>query len=136
MEQRDYLQKQIDQLGQVLGKILSDLLGLKNQGQINEGIELTNQALKKQLDLDIEELISISTDNLINILKTEKNISTENMDKLAELLLLIADHNQDKNEKREMIYEKCLTIYEYLEKTETTFSFDRHLKIERIKNVL
>lgn len=90
MEQRDYLQKQIDQLGQVLGKILSDLLGLKTQGQINEGIELTNQALKKQLDLDIEELISISTDNLINILKTEKNISTENMDKLAELLLLIA----------------------------------------------
>jgi hypothetical protein len=37
MEQRDYLKKQIDQLGQVLGKIFSDLLGLKSNGQINGG---------------------------------------------------------------------------------------------------
>ena len=45
MEQRDYLKKQIDQLGKVLAKAFSDLLGLKNSGQINVGFELTNQTL-------------------------------------------------------------------------------------------
>ena len=47
MEQQDYLKKQIDQLGKVLGKIFSDLFGLKSNGQINAGLEITNQTLKK-----------------------------------------------------------------------------------------
>lgn len=134
MEQQDHLKKQIDQLGRVLGKILSDLLGLKNQGQINDGIEITNQALKGELDLDMQALIDIQTDNFINTLKIEKNFNNENLDKLADVLLLIADNKQDKDKK--MLYEKCLTIYEYLEKTENVYSLDRQWKIERIKNVL
>lgn len=56
MEQRDYLQKQIDQLGRVLGKLLADLIGLKNQGEISEGIEIISQKLKDELDLDLESL--------------------------------------------------------------------------------
>lgn len=59
MEQRDYLKKQIDQLGQVLAKIFSDLLGLKNSGQINAGLEITSQALKNELDIDIQALLDI-----------------------------------------------------------------------------
>ena len=134
MEQQDHLKKQIDQLGRVLGKILSDLLGLKNQGQINDGIEITNKALKGELDLDMQALIDIQTDDFINTLKIEKNFNNENLDKLADILLLIADNKQDKDKK--MLYEKCLTIYEYLEKTENVYSLDKQWKIERIKNVL
>ena len=56
MEQRDFLQKQIDQLGRVLGKLLADLIGLQNQGEVSEGIEITSQKLKDELDLDLESL--------------------------------------------------------------------------------
>jgi hypothetical protein len=51
MEQRDYLKKQIDQLGKVLARIFSDLLRLKNSGQINAGLEITNQTLKNEWTL-------------------------------------------------------------------------------------
>jgi hypothetical protein len=133
MEQRDYLKKQIDQLGQVLGKIFSDLLGLKSYGQINGGLEITNQTLKNELDLDIQNLLDISTDDFVNTLRTQKNFTNDNLDKLAEILLLIADNKQSNNKK---LYKKCLTIYEYLEKLENIYSLDRQWKIERIKNAL
>lgn len=133
MEQQDYLKKQIDQLGQVLAKILSDLLGLKNKGQINNGIELTNQTLKTEIDFDIQELLDIPTDDFVNTLKKQKNLTNDNLAKLVEILLLIADNGQTDNKK---LYEKCLTIYEYLEKAENIYSLDRQWKIERIKNVL
>lgn len=133
MEQQDHLKKQIDQLGRVLGKILSDLLGLKNQGQINDGVETTSQAINGALDLDIQDLLDIPTDNFIDTLKNQKNLTNDHLDKLAEILLLIAENQQDDNKK---LYEKCLAIYEHLLKVENIYSLDRQWKIQRIKNVL
>jgi hypothetical protein len=133
MEQQDYLKKQIDLLGKVLGKLFSDLLGLKNNGQINAGFELTNQILKNELGFNIQDLLDIPTDNFINTLTTQKNLTTGNLDKLAEILLLIADNRQSDNRK---LYEKWLTIYEYLEKIENVYTLDRQWKMNRIKNEL
>lgn len=133
MEQQDYLKKQIDQLGQALAKIFSDLLGLKNNGQINAGLEITNQTLKNELDFDIQDLLDIPTDKFIDTLTTQKNLTNDNLDKLAEILLLIADNRQDDNKK---LYEKCLTIYEYLERVENIYTLDRQWKMNRIKNEL
>lgn len=133
MEQQDYLKKQIDQLGQVLAKIFSDLLGLKNNGQINAGLEITNQTLKNELDFDIQDLLDIPTDKFIDTLTTQKNLTNDNLDKLAEILLLIADNRQGDNKK---LYEKCLTIYEYLERVENIYTLDRQWKMNRIKNEL
>lgn len=133
MEQQDYLKKQIDQLGQVLAKIFSDLLGLKNNGQINAGLKITNQTLKNELDFDIQDLLDIPTDKFIDTLTKQKNLTNDNLDKLAEILLLIADNRQDDNKK---LYEKCLTIYEYLEKVENIYTLDRQRKMNRIKNEL
>ena len=136
MEQQDHLRRQIEQLGRVLGKILSDLVGLKQKGQVNQGIEITDRALKNELDLDTVELMAIPTDNFITTLKNTKGFNNENLDKLADILLVIANNEENKNENRNMLYEKCLTIYQYLEKSEPIYSFDRHLKMERIKNLL
>lgn len=133
MEQRDYLKKQIDQLGQVLAKLFSNLLGLKNGGQINVGLEITNQTLKSELNFDIQDLLDIPTDNFVDTLTTQKGLTNENLEKLAEILLLVEDNQQDNYKK---LYERCLTIYEYLEKAENIYSLDRQWKIERIKTEL
>lgn len=78
-------------------KITSVLLGSKNEGQFSDGVEITNQAIKGELDLDSQELIDIPFDKLIKI------------------LLIIADNRP---EDRKKLYETCLTIYEHLEKVE------------------
>ena len=133
MEQRDYLKKQIDQLGQVLAKIFSDLIGLKNSGQIITGIEITDQTLKNELDFDLQDLLDIPTDKFIDTLTTQKGLTNENLDKLAEILLLVADNLEDDNKK---LFEKCLIIHEYLEKVDSIYSLDRYWKMKRIKNKL
>jgi hypothetical protein len=131
MEQEDYLKRQIDQLGRVLGKALSDLLGLVKKGQAGLGVETTVQTIKTELDLDIGELTDIKTENFIKTLQTEKKFTNAHLEKLAEILFLLADHKPATDQKN--INEKCLAIYEYLENAESTYSFDRQRKIKQIK---
>ena len=131
MEQEDYLLRQISHLARALGKILFDLIGLKNTGQVSLGIEITNQVLKDELDFDIQELMDIPTNVFINTLSKEKKFCNDSFEKLAEILLLIADSKEGNS--KQMLYEKCLTIFEHLEKTENVFTLGRQWKMEQIK---
>jgi hypothetical protein len=131
MQQEDYLERQISYIGRVLEKILFHLFGFKNKGQTSGKIEITNQILRDELDFDIQDLLDIQTADFINILMSAKSFSNADFERLAEIFLLIADNTEDK--KREILYEKCLVIFEYLEQVEKTYSLDRQLKIEQIK---
>lgn len=133
MEQQDYLKRQIDQIGRVLGKVLAGVIGLKNNGQLNDGIEITNQTLKSELDIDIYRLIQIPNEEFVDTLKSTKGFSNENLGKLAEILLIVAEnrHVLDKN-----IYEKSLILFEYIDKEENVYSLDRQWKIEQIGQIL
>ena len=136
MVRRDYLQKQIDLLGRVLGKILSDLLGLKSVGVIMEGIDSSYLALKEELNLDLEELIELSNEDFIQKLQTENKFSSESLEKLAEIMLVIADktYSEDNStEKSLKMYIKCIALFHYVEKIESTYSIERNKKIEQIK---
>ena len=139
MEERDYFKRQIDLLGKVLGKLLADLIGKKNGGGFTGGIEITNQVLKDELDIDIEFLISIPKDKIIDFLKIEKGLSDENLELIAEILILNLERNFD-NKIEEInrlnLYEKCLKIYEYIEKSHKTYSFERNMKIKNIRSLI
>ncbi len=134
MEQQDYLIRQINQLSRILGKVLTDLIGLKNKGLLSNGIEMTNQTLKSELNLDIMELIDIRTDVFINILISEKGFVNDSLDKFAEILWLIA--NQSKDVDKSKMYDKCLLIYQFLEKADKTYSLDRQLKIKQLQSLV
>lgn len=133
MQQQDHLMKQIDQLGQVLGKLIADFLGLKHTGQLDAGIEISSQVLKRELDLDINELLQIPTDQLIRTLLSKKNLTKENIGKIAEMLSLLAESRNDWSKN---LHEKCLTIYEWMQREEAVYSLERQWEIERIKNIL
>jgi hypothetical protein len=139
LQEEDWLIRQINLLGRVLGKILADLIGLKTQGHISEGIEAAEQTLKNELDLNIDDLTSIPTEKFIKTLQEGKKLSDDNFDKLADIFFLIAeelDQSGTNNKKKKKLYDRSLIIYEYLDKTGSTYSFDRHYKIEKIKNAL
>ena len=137
MEQRDYLQKQIDQLGKVLAKVLTDLLGFKSKGQINDGIETTPETLKTQMDLDLEKLLTLAPDDFLNVLKQDKKLSNEHLNQLAEILFIMAAAESDRSnrEKSIRLYEKCLTIYEHLQQEDENYSYNRYLRIKKVKDI-
>ncbi len=80
MKQDDYFLNQIDILGRVLGKIIADLLQLKSKGQVMEGIEVASEALKSELDLDINDLLLLPIEKLIAVLQNKNKL---NLDHLA-----------------------------------------------------
>jgi hypothetical protein len=136
MELEDWFMKQINLLGRVLGKILADLLGLKAVGRVDEGIEIAEKTLKAELDLSIDDLVSIPLDHFIISLRDDRKFSDEDLEKLADIFSLIADGLEAKgtnNEKVNHLLVRSLAIYEYLDKTGSTYSMDRHAKIEKIK---
>jgi hypothetical protein len=64
VEQRDYILRQAELFGQILGKLLAKLLNLRNQEQISGAYEITNKTLNEVLGLDINELTAIDTNDL------------------------------------------------------------------------
>jgi hypothetical protein len=134
MRQDDYFLRQIDILGRILGKILTDLLKKKGIGEIMDTVEVTAQALKSELDIDLSSLLLVDNENLVEFLKTEKKFGEQHLEKMAELFFILG---QDlKNEKALLFLEKSLTIYEYLNKTSSTYSLDRIYKIDKIKKMI
>ena len=134
MRQDDYFLRQIDILGRILGKILTDLLKKKGTGEIMDTVEVTAQALKSELDIDLNSLLLVNNENLVEFLKTEKKFGEQHLEKMAELFFILG---QDlKNEKVLLFLEKSVTIYEYLNKTSSTYSLDRMHKIDKIKKMI
>ena len=138
MQHEDYIKRQIDQLGRVLGKILIDLLGLKASGNISEGIEVADQTLKNERDLTFDEIASIPAEKFIATLQEEKKLSNDNLDSLAEILFLVAEELDEKGsdlEKKNEMYLRSLILYDHIEKICSTYSLERHLKIKKIQNM-
>ena len=139
MQQEDWFMRQINLLGRVLGKVLADLLGLKAQGRVEEGIEAAEKTLISELNLNIDELLSIPTDHFIKTLQEGENFSDDNLDALAEIFFLIGeelDRTGTDADKKSRLFERSLTIYEYVDKAGSTYSVERHAKIELLKSLL
>lgn len=138
MEYRDYLKRQIEEAGQVLARIMADLTGFKNQGKVNEGIENVQLTLKSELDLDLERLMPMAPGELIDALTRNEKLQEENFDQLADLLDELADGLmwQNQADRAKDLYEKILILYQHLDQTGTAFSFNRHAKIEKVRQKL
>lgn len=136
MEERDYFKRQIDLLGKVLGKLLVELICKKSSGEITDGIEITNQVLKSELDIEIIDLINISNHEIIDFLKANKQLNDENLEQIVEILILNIETNSENRIKeidRLNLLQKCLTIYNYIQANDKTFSFERNMKIQKIQ---
>ena len=130
---------QIEQLGQALAMIFSKLLDFRNQGKVPEAIEMTSLSLKSELNLDLDELLAIPTDEFIIRLKEDKKFNYANLEILADILLHIADETDISNPDSKQhlnLYDKALKVYIYLNERDLTYSFERQSKIERIESIL
>jgi len=106
---------------------------------MSEGIEAADQALKTEIGLNIDSLILIPTDSFLAKLLDIRKFNDSNFEQLAEIMFLIAEEFNVTNTevgKMKKLYERSLIIYEILDKTSSTYSFDRHSRIEKIRKVL
>ena len=134
MRQDDYFLNQIDILGRILGKIVSDLLKLKNKWDVMESIETTTQALKAELDLNLSEILRLDNEVFVNFLLEDKKFNNGHLEKIAEILFILGYDQISEN--RMFFLEKSLTLYQYLNKNSTSYSPERITRIEKINKIL
>lgn len=131
MEQRDFLTKQIEQMGKVLAKLLADLLQLPITDGLEESMAQSTRQLKELLDIDLDELISLNADDLTKYLR-QSNFTTELMESLANYLQEIG--NKQLNIKKESAFTSYRTALQLLHSADViseTFSYKReHMKSE------
>ncbi len=134
MEQRDLLKDQIEQLGRALGKILSDFLGFKSKGNVEQGLEISNERLQSELDIDIEKLISLDESDLIEYIFT-RDLTETHLEILSEYLFEIGKTQASKSDF-ELYLMKAIKLLDIADKTSRTLSFERINKKSKINNVL
>lgn len=132
MERSDYLEKQINQLGRVLGTILARLLTLKNASTPETKLSSSAaEAFKNELDIDLDTLMALPDDTFVEELQTKLNFNGENLDQLADIFTLLAQENSD---IALGLYQKVLAIHLFLQEKSSVYSLQRQWKIDEIRN--
>ena len=138
MEQKDFLKRQIDEAGRVLAKALSGLTGGKDPGKVREGIANAEETLKSELDLDLDTFTDIPSEKFMEVINQNEALPEAMYEEFADTLVELAKNYQQSGEQdtARNLFQKALTLYEYLEESGSTFSFGRHAKMENIKQSL
>lgn len=135
MLKRDYLVKQFEEFGRVIGVIL----GLKKDGKFSGLSELINESVKKYTAIEIEYVESLANENLIEILTEEKKLTDEQLKMLADLLFEKGNYYSATNTtdtKSTNCYKKSLVIYTFLKAHATlSYSLDMHYKLEILEKM-
>lgn len=71
MEQRDYIKRQIEQIGIMLERMLSTLFGLRSGGNTGSAVRQLCGEFKEELDIDIDTLIPADQDTVIRVLQAK-----------------------------------------------------------------
>lgn len=136
MEQRDLIKDQIEQLGRVLGKIFADFTGLKSQGRVSQAIEISNEKLQTQLDIDIDKIISLNSEELEEYV-VKKELTFEHIEVLSEYLTEIGKVQMEQNrENAKRIFIKAIELLDISDGISQTMCFTRMDKKSNIENLL
>jgi hypothetical protein len=133
MFRKDYIQKVIDQLGQLLGKVLTNLLGFKDFGDFKNEFSISEAMLKDALGITFEELLRLPASYWIT--KLDNDFKIEHLAQVADIHFKITQlyfENEVGNKHADAL-QQSLLLYKYLEENDTVYVYERYLKMEWIK---
>lgn len=125
MAKEDLLSKQINQLGYFLRKMIEKLSNADFVADSFELVSEINTELNEVLHFNFGDIEKLSDDEIIPFLLQNESFSTENMELFADILIAANSEN---------FSNKALRVYEYINFKTATFSMERNLKIQRIKD--
>ena len=137
MEQRDYLKDQIDAVGKALGKVLVIILGLKSEGKQEQAVQLSWQTLKEEIDVELKELLNLPEESFIGGLQVSGRLSHKQLDLIANMLYegIEGLEKEAFDVQREKLLRRLILLLKYLNETDSTYSFERHFKVEKLEGM-
>lgn len=132
--ENDKVLKLIDEVSDVLALLVE----LRKKGRFREAIEKIDEALLQYFECESDYIYSIPEELLVDALKREKGLNSEQLVTLAEILSEKGDILLEQNNLRESrkILKNTLKIYYFLNEEQDFFSFKNMNKMVLINDKL
>jgi hypothetical protein len=138
MNAHEYLKKQIDELTALLKKLILLVTSLKDSEEVDDSIEKVSQGLLELINMSLEEIINSPIEQFITSITIDNKMNNFNLDLLADLFFHLGHlyEKQAEKEPAKRLFNRSLLIYHYLLKIENDFSYERHIRIKELKEIL
>ena len=138
MEQKDYLMREIEKIGFMLRAIFNKLIGKKNDFAITleTQFDYAKTLLQDEIDFDLPLFLSLDITESEHYINKFQGLNVVNIEMLADILQEIAMGSETVSTEAKLFLEKSLSLYEYCNSSDKTFSFAREQKINDIKRIL
>lgn len=127
---------QIQEFGRAMGEIMAKFLQLKSTVGTVEASQSARETLKDELDIDVSAYLDLDDKAFEKYFK-EKSLHPAQLEKLIEYHMLIGEtliiHNKKVSQHH---LGKALLLYQWIEKQNGIFSFDRIYKEQKIRELL
>jgi len=134
MEQRDYILREIEKISVMLLAMLGKFRRIKSKKQFEQERSMIDNELEEAGELSIDKLISFTDEEIISYIDKNKGFDPGNMELLVDLLNVFAE-NLPENDSQNL-NKKALLILEHIDRESRTFSMERSLKINSLKEKL
>jgi hypothetical protein len=133
MERRDYLLREIEKIGMIMSAIRQKVFGGKDKLSITieQEMGVLKGLLLNDAYLDFDKLMNLDQRGTDEYLSNLNGFSVENIELLAETVSDLG-HKHDST----ILLEKSLQLFEICNLRDRTFSLEREIKINRIKDIL
>ena len=120
MEQKDYLQNQIEQLSFFLKKLLANILALKSSGNELDVESLVSNELTNELNFDVNEFNLLSKYELKSYLQ-KFNFNENHIEKLAEIFIEMSSLNSNTVIENQNYISKAIELLELADENSKSF---------------
>lgn len=133
MQQRDLILREIEKIGLVVRAIIGKIRGREIEELRSEQSFVHHSAyLKDQLNLDVKFLIQSPMEHLKETLSYNHGYNAENIELIADMLSELSVVSPAEDEI--IMQRRALDLYAWSIEMDKSFSMDRDLKINALKN--
>lgn len=136
MASRDYLIRQIEEMGFFLASLLRKALKMKEDNQQEQAEATVKEELMQELKLDIGQVVMLENQEFLTLIKSCLT-SEDQMEKLADILYVLGqDLNLSFSLTKANYLRKSLFLFSYLQENSPVFSYERRTKMLSIQDIL
>jgi hypothetical protein len=136
MASRDYLIRQIEEMGLFLAILLRRILKMKEENQQAAIESVVKEALFQELKLDIDQVVVLEDADFLAVAK-QHFTSEDQLEKLADILKVLGQDVCASLSLPKINYLlKSLFLFTHLQETSSVFSYERRTKIMELQELL
>lgn len=135
MASRDYLIRQIEEMGIFLAILFRRILKMKEENQQAEIELVVRESLLQELKLDIDRVVVLENDEFLAVVK-EYFTSEDQLEKLADILNVLGrevEHSFSMTKANYLL--KSLFLFSHLQETNAVYSYERRTKIMELEEL-